>query len=117
MADVGTSDLVAGGLITLIGWGATFFLAKRLHKFITGKSDRSNKARWFAANAAGIVFVLFGMVWSPRIVGILSRFFSGVQSDPTEVIGLIFGMLLFSFVAAAIGFGVGKMRSRNELTD
>ena len=117
MVDVEARHLIPAGFIVLIGWVLTFYFAKKLHKVITGKSDRNNKARWFAANAAGIVFVLFGIVWSPRIVGILSRFFSGVQSDPTEVIGLIFGMLFFPFVAAAIGFGVGKMRSRNEITD
>ncbi len=114
MADVGVGDLVAGGLITLIGWGATLFFARKIHRFITGKSGKEDKPRWFAANAAGIIFILVGMVWSPRIIGMLSRYFSGVEGDPTEVIGLIFGMIFFSSIGAAIGFGLGKLRMPAE---
>ncbi|MCZ8322135.1 MAG: hypothetical protein O9296_11220 [Novosphingobium sp.] len=114
MADVGASDIVAGGLITLIGWVGTFFLARKIHRFITGGSGKENKPRWFAANAAGIIFILTGMVWSPRIISMLSRYFSGIEGDPTEAIALSFGMIFFSSIGAAIGFGLGKLRMPAE---
>lgn len=117
MVDVEARHLIPAGFIVLIAWVITIYLAKKLHKLITGKSDRSDKPRWFAANAAGVVFVLLGMVWSPRIIGTLSRYLGGLQNDPTEVIGLIFGMLFYSFIAAAVGFGIGKVRSNNKLPD
>jgi predicted benzoate:H+ symporter BenE len=110
MVDVEARHLIPAGFVILIGYGATLYLAKRLHKLITGKSEKDNKPRWFAANAAGIVFVLFGSVWSPQIIGLLSRYFSGVDGDPSKAMGLIFLMVVVSSIGAAIGFGLGKLR-------
>ena len=67
MVDVEAGHLVAPGIVTIVSWVGTLFLARSIHKAITRGVTREDKPRWTAANGAGIAFFVTGFLWSPGI--------------------------------------------------
>ncbi len=111
MVDVEAAHLVVPGIVTIVGWVGTLFLARRMHKAITRGPEREDKPRWTAANGAGIAFVLTGLVWSPKILFKIALVVTGRGSDAFEVALLVFMMAFWTVIGGLIGFGIGKLRS------
>jgi hypothetical protein len=111
MVDVGAGDVAVGGVVTIVSYAATLFLARALHRVMTKGKGREDKPRWIAANGAGIAFVMTGLVWSPKIAFKIAQVVTGSGSDAFEVALLIFMMAFWTFIGGLIGFGIGKLRS------
>jgi hypothetical protein len=111
MAIVGAGDVAVGGVVTIVSYAATLFLARGIHKAITKGKGREDKPRWMAANGAGIAFVMTGLVWSPKISFKIAQVVTGSGGAAFEVALLVFMMVFWTVIGGLIGFGIGKVRS------
>ncbi len=111
MVDVGAGHLAVGGVVTIVSYAATLFLARSLHKVMTKGKGREDKPRWIAANGAGIAFVMTGLVWSPQILFKITQVVTGFGGDAFDVAPLVFMMAFWTVIGGLIGFGIGKVRS------
>ena len=111
MVDPGVDDVAIGGFVTLVSYALTLFIARALHRAITREKGREDKPRWFAANGAGIAFVISGLVWSPRISFKIAQVVTGRGSDAFEAALLVIMVLFWTAIGALIGFVIGKLRS------
>ena len=110
MGDVTAGDVSVSFIVVVIGWAATFYLARKIHLKITGIHGRENKPRWFAANGAGIGFFLFGFLRMHAFIFEIATLVSGRANNLSEILEHVLVMVSFTAIGAIIGFGIGKIR-------